>query len=203
MEFLSSLSWRPGIGDPSLMGWFTVFAYFYTAHKARLVYKAFQVNAIPKLTEAKAGLSKDALLWLMLAAALLLLAINKQLDLQSLFTDVGRSLARQDGWYTERKHVQWVFIRSIALVGFVLALGMVYYFRQNLEKNYVAIAGFSFLVLFVVMRAASFHNFDDLIDYRILGIRMNWVLELGGIGLIAYNAGKLLKVKPNEALLTS
>jgi hypothetical protein len=45
-----------------------------------------------------------------------------------------------------------------------------------------------FVVTFVLVRASSFHRMDELISWRILGLRMNWLLELGGIALIAANA---------------
>jgi hypothetical protein len=37
---------------------------------------------------------------------------------------------------------------------------------------------------FVIIRAAAFHHFDEVIQYDLHGIKMNWVLELAGIYMI-------------------
>ena len=52
----------------------------------------------------------------------------------------------------------------------------------------LAFIGLFFLLTFVVIRAASFHHFDAMLGYEILGARMNWVLELTGIYLIVVAA---------------
>jgi hypothetical protein len=41
------------------------------------------------------------------------------------------------------------------------------------------------VVVFVVTRAASFHHVDILISTTVLGVRMNWLLELPGPLLVA------------------
>jgi hypothetical protein len=43
-----------------------------------------------------------------------------------------------------------------------------------------------FLVTFVAVRAASFHHIDRWLGYGV--VRLNWVLELGGIALVALSA---------------
>jgi hypothetical protein len=39
------------------------------------------------------------------------------------------------------------------------------------------------IVTFVVIRAASFHHIDRFIGQSVLGLRWNWVLEMGGISV--------------------
>ena len=48
----------------------------------------------------------------------------------------------------------------------------------------VAVAGGVGLVTFVVVRAASFHHVDVLIDSRFLRMKLNWVVEIGSISII-------------------
>jgi hypothetical protein len=43
---------------------------------------------------------------------------------------------------------------------------------------------------FVVIRAASFHHVDAFLHSRVADFRMNWLLELGGIGIIMVGALK-------------
>jgi hypothetical protein len=53
----------------------------------------------------------------------------------------------------------------------------------------LAFIGLFFLLSFVVIRAASFHHIDRILDLRILHLRMNWILELSGILIVAAAAG--------------
>jgi hypothetical protein len=49
-----------------------------------------------------------------------------------------------------------------------------------------ALLGIGFLLTFVLVRAASFHHMDALLGYG--RVRLNWVLELSGITLVAMSA---------------
>ena len=60
--------------------------------------------------------------------------------------------------------------------------------RGDLRRAWPMVAGTVFLICFVAIRAASFHHIDRFIGIRLAGMRMNWILELGGIGLVAYGA---------------
>src|SRR5690606_34451823 len=103
--------WRPGIGDPTVMGWVTVAAYFATAW---LCWRA-RLRLLGK--SASSDVRRERLIWTLLAALFIALGVNKQLDLQSWFTMVGRSIARQEGWYGQRRVVQAIFIAALAVTG--------------------------------------------------------------------------------------
>ena len=166
--------WRPEIGDPTFMGWFTVAAYFFCA----LV--AFIAAFVPNREDRRAHL-----LWLGIAFFMILLGINKQLDLQSLFTEMGRQVARKQGWMEHRRTVQFWFIVGLgvtAISGFIM-LNVV--MRNVFRRFMLAFSGLFFLVSFIVIRAASFHHFDEAIHFRIFSAKLNWILELGGISLVA------------------
>lgn len=45
-------------------------------------------------------------------------------------------------------------------------------------------AGLLFLGTFIVVRAISFHHFDSILKLSFLGMKVNWIMELGGISLI-------------------
>jgi hypothetical protein len=53
--------------------------------------------------------------WLIAAIFLLLMGLNKQLDLQTLLSDSVRSMAKAQGWYEARRLVQGVFILALCL----------------------------------------------------------------------------------------
>ena len=135
---------------------------------------------------------RQRIFWFCLAALLLLLAINKQLDLQSALTAAGRCMAQAQGWYEQRQTVQLTFIIVIAAICLTLGLTLAWIMRKELAHIWVALIGLALLLAFVAIRAAGFHHFDRFIGYEIGGLRMNWVLELGGIAIITINALWLL-----------
>jgi hypothetical protein len=126
------------------------------------------------------------LFWLLVLCAMVLLGINKQLDLQSWFTQVGRDLATAQGWYQERHSVQTTFIAALVLAGLIGMTAMALWLRWVFGRVAGAVLGLGFLVTFVAVRAASFHHIDRWLGYGV--VRLNWVLELGGIALVALSA---------------
>jgi hypothetical protein len=65
-----------------------------------------------------------------------------------------------------------------------------------LKAHRLAMFGFLVLVLFVITRASSFFQMDRLINFRIMGFRMNWLFELIGIGIIGASAIRALVRRP-------
>ena len=130
----------------------------------------------------------DRRFWLFLTIALGALGINKQLDLQTDLTDIGRSLAYTLGWYEQHRTIQLVFIISVAIAG-VFALTVMCWLSLPLSIGKVlALSGATFLVSFVLIRAASFHHIDMFLSQTALGLRWNWILELSGITLAGIGA---------------
>ena len=48
---------------------------------------------------------------------LIVLGINKQLDFQTLLTEIGRKIAHAQGWYEQRQEVQVIFVSLLMLIG--------------------------------------------------------------------------------------
>jgi hypothetical protein len=175
--------WHPGIGDPSVMGWVTVAAYATAAG----------LCAYCASREVRAGGGKPAF-WLTLALVMLALGINKQLDLQSWLTETGRDLAIAQGWYPGRRLVQQWFIAGLAFCG-ALTLGWMYRAFGDLGgAARLAMLGLVLLAVFVVVRAASFHHVDVMLGVKLIGMKINWILELGGIAIVVAGALAQLQV---------
>ena len=172
------IHWMPGIGDPTLMGWVTVAAYF-TAF--------FFSVACAMLADNGNSFENAAIhrrLWWFIALMLLVLGINKQLDFQTLITEVGRVLAKRQGWYEQRKTVLAFFVAAIAC-GCIYSLWFIWRTVENIwKKNRLALVGMVFLVSFILIRATSSHGVDRMLGLNLSGIKMNCLLELGGIALI-------------------
>ncbi|MCG8557647.1 MAG: hypothetical protein MJD61_20515 [Proteobacteria bacterium] len=170
--------WEPGIGDPSFVGWFTVFAYFAAAAlcwRRRAPMEASRPQRV-------AGL------WLGLCMLLLLLGVNKQLDLQTWFTVSARHVVTELGWYDQRRTLQAVLISVVGLGGLGCVAVLLWFARGQLRQLRLPLAGSALLISFVVIRAASFHHVDEMLGVRVADLRTNRILELGGIGLIAAGA---------------
>lgn len=205
-------TWSPGLGDPTVVGWLTVLAYFVGAYLCQGAFKVERARA----GRPPAGLwahveglfwflkslggsrrlqtvpprERLPALWLGLATMLALLGVNKQLDLQSLFTEIGRLLSHSQGWYAERRGVQALFIFLLLFAGWWALRAVLALARGHIREVRFALLGAIGLVCFVAIRAASFHHVDLLIGTDILGVDLNAWLELGGIACIAAGAAR-------------
>lgn len=188
MDYFERIGWTPTIGDPSLLGWFTVIAYVYTA------YLSFQVIQNSR-DIFPVALSRQKNLWLIITLIFTFLAINKQLDLQTFFTRSLRHLAFEQGWYGNRRALQVAFIAIISISGVTFIAGLCFYYSKYLHTHIFSLVGLSFLVCFILIRASSFHHVDIVLRLSFLGFRVNHLLELSGIGLVALNAHRLLLLK--------
>src|SRR5262249_10354422 len=97
--------WHPGIGDPTFVGWLTVIAYFVAA-----------VLCVWRTLREKFSSSRQ-IFWGILSVMMVLLGINKQLDLQTWLTITGRNLAQTEGWYERRRAFQFWFILAVGTSG--------------------------------------------------------------------------------------
>ncbi|HKQ40183.1 MAG TPA: hypothetical protein VJ063_19075 [Verrucomicrobiae bacterium] len=172
--------WEPGIGDPTFIGWFTVVAYLVAALLC-------WIDAM----RTRVGDRRAYVFWLTFAAFMVALGINKQLDLQSLFTVVFKQFAKSTGWYEDRRVFQAIFIAVMAFFGLAFAALAWVWTSRTLPEHRVALLGGIFLVSFIVIRAASFHHIDQILGKELAFFRINHVLELGGIACVALGALKV------------
>jgi hypothetical protein len=203
----AEIQWSVGIGDPTLMGWLTVVAYFAAAWlclRAFMVEKAGPprpyrqavgalLRVVRKHWPSPPAPARRAGLWLLLALLLAALGINKQLDLQSLLTEIGRVTAIESGWYENRRAVQVGFIGATLVTAAACVAALWWLVRGHLRDFRLALGGMVVLLGFVIVRATSFHDMDAFIHASVGGIEANWVLELGGIVLLAVAAARRLR----------
>jgi hypothetical protein len=181
LAFRPGPRWTPGIGDPTFAGWATVVLYFV----------AFGLCARALRNTRMEGVERS--FWAAVTLLLGALGINKQLDLQTLFTQLARSLAWRQGWYEQRREAQILFAAAAVCVGLVAAAFLLWLMRRSAIPTRIVIVGCCLLIVFVLVRALSFHHFDRFIGYDILGVRMNWAFEIGGILIVI--AGATLQLR--------
>jgi hypothetical protein len=165
--------------DPTLWGWAVVAVY--------LVGAAVSIGAgLARRRGATGGSLRLEWFWYGCAAALVALAINKQLDLHGYAESFVERQAWLDGWYYERQAVQQLFIRVVALGGAIIALLLFFYFRRGTPAHWVAIAGLIGLEAFIAIRAASLHDVDALLRRSVVtDLRLSHALEIGGALVVA------------------
>lgn len=190
----AGIGWRPGIGDPSWTGWLTVIAYALAACLSGLAWRACRVEA-RRLGHADPREARNqrllARFWLLAGVMLIALGINKQLDVQSLFTEVLRNVAHVQGWYDERRRYQFRFVVGIAGAGVVGVAALAWALRDVIGRVWLAVVGLGWMTSFVIIRAASFHHVDSFL--RSVTQVGNAALELSGILMIAAGAGLALR----------
>ncbi len=166
--------WSPRIGDPTWVGWFTVLLYFAAA------FAAFRL-----LRAQNASFDRPELwFWRGLTLLLVALGLNKQFDLQTAFTELGRVIAYEQGWYEERRGVQRLFIVAIGVTGLVVSAAVALAVRRAPPATKLTLVGVACLLLFIVVRASSFHHVDGFLGGTVLALKWNWVLEISGISIV-------------------
>lgn len=194
--------WSPQIGDPTAIGWFTVVAYFVASWLAFRAFRAAAGGASVRDTlrhsfgpEANAH-ARVGLVWWAITCMLGFLGVNKQLDLQTALTELAKLIAHAGGWYDNRRVVQLAFILLLVLVAGAALAALVRFGRPALGRLRVALVGVVLLGLFVCVRAVSFHHVDILFGTDVHGFRLNWILELSGIGVLGYAARREVRGPP-------
>lgn len=163
------------LNDEGVMAWIIVGAYALTF-----------LLAVAATTRTAA--ERDGWFWAVSALCLLLLGLNKQLDLQTQFTAMLREMARADGWYEYRRSLQLLFDMAL---GIALLASLVFILLLTRNSGFgvrLALIGLAFLAAFILLRAASFHHVDVVLSGTIAGIKLHALLELSGILLVATGA---------------
>ena len=164
-----SNAWSPSIGDPTWIGWITVVGYLSAA------IFSLRLGGVRKFKKV------ERIFWSAAGVGLLFLAVNKQLDLQSAITAIGRCHAQLQGWYDDRRAIQIDLILGLVFVSLFASALLMWMLRGTLHRTGIGLAGIFIITSFVLVRAVGFHHVDRLIGMDFGHVRINWLLELGGI----------------------
>jgi hypothetical protein len=175
------------VHDQGPLAWFVVAAYL--------------VSALLAFRAAAISLGRERGFWSAAAVLLILLGINKQLDLQSDLTDLARAAAHSGGWYKWRRDVQGVFLLAMALGTIAVAMLIWRLLRGVTVSARVAAMGLVILLAFIFLRAASFHHIDNWVTIPVAGMRSGWWLEL--LGIVVIGTAAAFRARPDEKVATS
>jgi hypothetical protein len=172
-------------GDPSFLGWLTVAVYFLAAFLCAVCAWRAGRNISPELR------LQHRLIWAALAAVLLLLGLNKQLDLQSQLIPYGRDLVQSLGWADLSQTLQLVLVWGMAAGAVVSLLLLAWWMRRLWRYYWMLLLGLLFLARFIIVRLATFLgvSLPELSKYfGGLGLHLNYLLEITGTAVIALAA---------------
>jgi hypothetical protein len=165
-------------GDPTFIGWTITVGYLATA--GLCLHRATGLDSRPL---ERAGLRG---VWFTFGLFLFAMGLNKQLDLQLVVTDIGRRMARAQGWYENRGLVQIAFVVLLGLLLMSVGALLLIAARRHLAETALAFVGAGILVVFILLRAISYDVRDVLL--RIGDTNVTGSLELLGTLLIAIAA---------------
>ena len=191
-EILTPDRWRLHFGDQNVFGWTITVTYFLVSF---LCLRA----ALYSVKNGQSNLRADRIMWLCIAFILLMLGINKQLDLQTLLTSVGREIAKAQGWYYMRRKVQAVFVLIAALSCVLIMVVMFRRFKDMLRQNRLVFVGLVCLAAFILIRTASFYHVDYMFRKHdiFMALNMKIICELGA--LIIVGAGVQLSLHKTKS----
>lgn len=170
--------WLDSIARADAADWVTVAAYLFAALLAA------RAAAQARLKRER----REGAFWRLTALLLVFLGFNELLDLQMLLTSVGRAQAKAHGWYGSHRPVQYAFVVALAGAAVVLGAATLWLTRRTHAMVRLALAGLIFIGLFVLLRAASFHHFDDLLSGGLPVFNWGSLQELAGIAIVAIAA---------------
>jgi hypothetical protein len=174
----------PSMTDPLLVARMTSIAYCGAASLSVLC--AWRARSRP--SDLAMGCCRERTFWMGVTAAMVLLGLTRRLDIVSEVAATCRTLARNEGWYPERRAYQIFFVLMVGLSAGVFLGHAAYRLRRVQRHIFLALFILVFLATLTLVRAASFHQVDQVLYYPFWGIRFYWALELSGITLLAVSA---------------
>ena len=174
------------MGDPTLGGWLAVWSYGVAGMLCAVTWWRMRQGWLAAESQEAGG-------YLVLAVSLLLLGVNKQLDLQSAFTEIGRLMAHQQGWYDQRHRIQLAFMTFLGVLALTVLAIVIMQARRWPVPTRLAWAAWLALGVFVLLRASSFHHMDRFIGMRMGGVAWNHWLELGSLWVLVAAVGWRLR----------
>lgn len=193
IEILTPDGWRLHFGDQNVFGWTITVTYFLVSF---LCLRAALYSG--KNWQSNVG-TDNRIMWFGIAFILLMLGINKQLDLQTWFTSVGREIAKERGWYYMRRKVQAVFVMISALSSVLIIVVMFRRFKDMLRQNWLVFVGLVCLAAFILIRTAFFYHVDYMFRKPdiFMALNMKFICELGA--LIIVGAGVQLSLHKTKS----
>lgn len=165
--------WHLAIAYPSVLGWVTVAAYCVTALSCYLCNRRYASVAQGRF-------------WFVMTVCMLVLAVNRQIDLQFWLTEILRDTAYDYGWYENRRMVQAGFIVCLTASTILMRTWLIQKLAKHSKYVHRALAGMLLLAFVLILRACSFHYVDEILEISLDRVSVYEFLELCGLGAIMW-----------------
>jgi hypothetical protein len=180
--------WQPGFNDPYVISWVMVAIYILAALLALFVARR---APFPKVTRRQ-----ERILWITLAVVATFMAINKQVDLQTLLLATGRCIVQSKGWQQQANWLGGVAIAVLVLVAFGLGAVFLWSLRRTARRTALPILGLGLMAGFIAFRAAEILQFLGPLRAYVRGHWPDRILELSGPLVII--VGALILLDPRK-----
>lgn len=167
--------WINKRGDPTVIGWFITLFYFFVFATSLYLLKKTTPNILD---------NKYIWFWYGVTILIILLGINKQLDIQMLFADFARLYAKVSGIFENRKPFQHKILSFLTTIGISIFSVTIYKLWNAPKRMWLALIGFCILFSFPIIRLISLHSIEALLSISVLNIQVVDVIEILGIILV-------------------
>ena len=183
-------NWWREFGDNDVLGWATTGAYFLVA---ALCFRAAgrlrrgppeAATQGPSPAGPPRATARD---WAIIGAGILLLGLNKQLDLQILARDTGIALVRALGFDAQRRWVGRLMFLALSAVILAALAKAARHLRAARRGHNLTLWGLGMLACFLVVRAAGYQPYLRQLNLRFKDV-IHVVFELGGLLLVGMSA---------------
>ncbi|MFN3166512.1 MAG: hypothetical protein ACE37H_05555 [Phycisphaeraceae bacterium] len=175
--------WAFAVGDPTVLGWVTAIAYLFAAVACAWCWHRRHCL----IDNDNAG--RFGVFHLLLALTMLLLAGNKQLDLQGLAHATGRNLAIRQGWFDRRHDAMRLALIVVGVAGVLSVAGVLLLMRGLWKRLWLSVLGVVLLAGFAFVRTGELLGLSQQTERQLLGgVHLSHALELAGIALVLVSA---------------
>ncbi len=133
--------------------------------------------------------------WMWGCGLLVMLGLDSIVQAELPALEFIRSIARAQGAYTNRRETQFLVLCAVLLVCILIFAWM----RTRLTDTWAlrgpAMLGMCVLVLLALTRFVSFHYTDAILNAHVIGIPVERLAELTGLGLVFVGTTRWLRTR--------
>lgn len=146
----------------------------------------------------KASLTCQVVL-VLLGLVLWLCAFQEATGLLSGVTQLGRSIARADHWYAQRREYQGFVVVAIPFIGLTGLCALAWLVRREWKRYIPVVIALTYLICSGAIQAVSLHQIDYILRKHILGIRLRDWGDIIGLSLAFIALFWLVKTRVTSA----
>ena len=179
--------WWREFGDNDALGWATTVAYIVVAGLCVRAARAAGRRRTAQGPPERPSVSARPADWMIIAAGVFLLGLNKQLDLQILAPDAGIGLVKAAGFDENRRWVGRLFVLVLSAAVLSVLARSARHLRAARRGHTLTLVGLTLLACFLIIRAAGYLPLLRDFNLRFKDV-LHVVLELGGLAFVGFSA---------------